>query len=371
MSRPRIPVIDLKRQYRALKDETDAAITRVVESGYFIGGPEVAGFEKEFATYCGASYCVGVGSGTAALNLALRGLGVGPGDEVVTVAFTLSATLDAIVATGAKPVLVDVDAATYTMDATLLSKAITPATKAILPVHIYGHPADMDAILAVAARYELPVLGDAAEAQGATYKGKQVAGLGTAAGLSFYPTKTLNAYGDAGGVVTSDDSLAQRIRVLSVHGWDRRFHSAVSSMNSRMDAIQAAVLRTHLPYLDTSNNRRRVIARSYDDALRGSTVIAAPHADWADPCYYLYVLATKEREKMKAFLAEEDIAFDVYWPEPLHLQPAFEDLGYGTGSLPVSERLCDEVLAVALFPEMTDEEVGIVSDALGRFAAIV
>src|SRR4051794_19452512 len=181
-------MIDLKRQYQATKPETDAAIGRVVDSGYFIGGPEAAGFEREFAAYCGAAHCVGVGSGTAALNLALRGLGVAPGDEVVTAAFTLSATLDAIIAPGARPARVDVDPATYTMDPALVAKVITPATKAILPVHIYGHPADMDAILAVAARYELPVLGDAAEAQGATYRGKQVAGLGTAAGLSFYPT---------------------------------------------------------------------------------------------------------------------------------------------------------------------------------------
>jgi dTDP-4-amino-4,6-dideoxygalactose transaminase len=370
----RIPVIDLKRQYRGMRGEIDDAIQRVLESGYYMGGPETEGFEKDWAAYCGAKHCVALANGTDSLNLTLKALGIGPGDEVVTVAFTLSATLDAIVDTGATPVLVDVDPETYTLSPDLLRAALSPRTKAILPVHIYGHPADMDPILAVAAERSLPVIADACEAHGSLYKGRQVNSLGSASCFSFYPTKNLNALGDAGAVVTNDDAIADRLRVLKSHGWDKRFHSAVSSRNSRMDEIHAAVLRAKLPRLDAWNRRRAEIAARYDDALSGTAVRPAPRASWAGPSYYLYVLATPRRDALRAELRARSIDSDVHWPEPPHLQPAFAGLGYGRGSLPITERLCGEVLTLPMFPEMSEAEVdrvcGVLRDFARRTAAV-
>jgi dTDP-4-amino-4,6-dideoxygalactose transaminase len=360
-----IPPIDLKRQHASMQGEIDAAIARVMASGWFIGGPETKAFEQEYAAYCGTQQAVAVGSGSAALNLTLRALGVGPGDEVITVAFTLSATLDAIVEVGATPVLVDVDKATYTMDPSQVAAKVTPRTKALLPVNIYGHPADIDAIAAAAPG--LPIVIDACESHGASYKGKPATMVGTASCFSFYPTKNLNAIGDAGGVTTDDAALADRIRMLRQHGWDRRFHSAVSALNSRMDEIHASVLRAKLPHLDAWNARRTAIAREYDMALKGSLVRPATKADWAEPSYYLYVACTPERDRLRAEFKDLGISTDVYWPETPHLQPAFASLGYGPGSLPVTEGLCDEVVALPLFPEMTDDEVARVCTALRSF----
>ncbi len=368
MTSARIPMIDLKRQYRSIKGPIDDAVRRVVESGYYMGGPEVQAFEAEWARYCGTAHCVALANGTDSLNLALRAAGAGPGDEVVTVAFTLSATLDAIAATGARPVLVDVDPRSYTMDPALLRGAITPRTKAILPVHIYGHPADMDPILESARAAGVPVIADACEAHGTLYKGKQVNSLATASCFSFYPTKNLNAMGDAGAVVTNDAAIAERVRLLRSHGWDTRFHSAVSSMNSRMDEIQAAVLRAKLPLLDRWNQRRLEIASRYDAALDGTSVRPATHEPWATPSYYLYVVATPSREEVRRALDAKAIASDVHWPEPPHLQPAFANLGYRRGSLPVTESLCTEVLSLPMFPEMTDDEVDRVCQVLRHFA---
>jgi dTDP-4-amino-4,6-dideoxygalactose transaminase len=368
---PRIPILDLKRQYKNTKAEIDAAIARVVESGYFIsrtGGPEVQAFEAEFAAYCGVSQCVAVGSGTAALNLTLRALGVGSGDEVVTVAFTVSATLDAIVALGAMPVLVDVDPDTYTMDAAKIEATLTDRTKAVLPVHTYGHPADMDNILSLASAKGLAVVADACEAHGALYKNAQVAALGTASCFSFYPTKNLNAFGDGGGILTNDPALSEKLRLLRQHGWDRRYHSVVSSLNSSMDEIQAAVLRAHLTHLDEWNNRRRAIAARYDAALTGTSVRPAPHAQGAGPSYFQYVLATPARDLLRQTLEHAGIATDISWPEPPHLQPAFAMLGYGGGSMPITERLCNEVLTIPIFPDMTDAEVDRVCQVLREFA---
>ncbi|HLF78082.1 MAG TPA: DegT/DnrJ/EryC1/StrS family aminotransferase [Dehalococcoidia bacterium] len=369
MTQTLIPVIDLRRQYESMKDTINAAVLRVVDSCRYISGPETEAFEREFAAYCGAKHCVALGSGTAAISLSLRGLGVKPGDEVISVGFTVSPTLDAIRDLGAVPVFVDVDPSTYTLDPTHLESRISPATRAIVPVHIYGHPADMDAILAVAGRYGLPVVSDACEAHGALYKGRPISVFGTASCFSFYPTKNLNAMGDTGAVVTDDSELADQLRLLRYHGWDGRFHSAVSSTNSRMDEIQAAVLTAKLPSLDAWNDRRREIAHRYDLALADSDIVRpAARAEWAVPSYYLYVVTTSKREELRCALTEAGIASDIHWPEPPHLQPAFSDLGYSRGTLPVTERLCDEVLTLPMYAELTDDEVDSICATLRSFA---
>jgi dTDP-3-amino-3,4,6-trideoxy-alpha-D-glucose transaminase len=361
-----IPPIDLNRQHASMQGEVEEAIARVMASGRFISGPETKAFEQEYAAYCGTEHAIGLGSGSAALNLTLKALGIGEGDEVITVAFTLSATLDAIVELGATPVLVDVTEDTYTMDASQVAAKVKPRTKAVLPVNIYGHPADIDAIAAAAPG--LPIIVDACESHGASYKGKPATMAGTASCFSFYPTKNLSALGDAGGVATSDAALADRVRMLHQHGWDRRFHSLVSSLNSRMDEIHAAVLRAKLPRLDGWNRRRAEIAREYDAAIKGTSIVPASKADWAEPSYYLYVARTQERDRLRAEFKDRNISTDVYWPETPHLQPAFADLGYRKGSLPVTERLCDEVVSLPMFPELTADEVERVCSALRGFA---
>ena len=363
-----IPLIDLKRQYASMKEELDAAVHRVIDSAYFINGRETEAFEREWAAYCETGHCVAVGSGTGALNLTLKALGVGPGDEVITVSFTLGATLDAIVDLGATPVLVDVQEETFTLDVSQIATKISPRTKAILPVNVYGHPADMDAILAVADAHGLPVIVDACESHGALYKGRQATAWGTASCFSFYPTKNLNGMGDGGGVVTNDGELAAKIRRLRHHGWDARFHSAVSSLNSRMDELQAAVLRAKLPRLDAWNARRIEIAGRFDEAIgEKGALLPAPRASWAHPSYYLYVLRTRDRVALRQKLTRAEIGNDIYWPEPPHLNPGFAHLGYEKGSLPVTERLCDEVLALPMFPELTEAEVGRICAALHSF----
>jgi dTDP-4-amino-4,6-dideoxygalactose transaminase len=364
-----VPMVDLKRQHASIREELDATVRRVVDSGYYVSGPETAAFEQEFAAYCGVGHGVGTGSGTGALNVALRGLGVGPGDEVITVGFTLCATLDAIIAAGGTPVLVDVDPMTCTMDVSQVKAKLSPRTKALLPVHIYGHPADMEPICEIAARHNLPVVADACEAHGARYKGRPVTELGHASCFSFYPTKNHGSIGDAGGVVTNDGVLAERLRHLRNHGWDRRFHSSVSIMNTRMDEMNAAVLRTKLPHLDGWNARRREIARRYDAAIGESSIMPATHAEWAEPSYYLYVVRSPNRDGLRQALSDANIASDVHWPEPPHVQPAYDHLGYVRGSLPVTERLCDEVLSLPMFPELTDGEVSRVCDVLQKFAS--
>jgi dTDP-4-amino-4,6-dideoxygalactose transaminase len=361
-----IPWIDIRRQNDGLRGDIETAIRRVLDSGMFVIAGENRAFEQEWAAYCGADHAVAVGNGTAALNLTLRALGVGPGDEIITVAFTVSASLDAIHDLGATPVLVDVDPETYTLDPGQIAARITPRTKAILAVHVYGHPANIDAI--VEAAKGLPVVLDGCEAHGARYKGKQASSLGTASCFSFYPTKNLGSLGDAGAIVTNDASLAESVRLLRQHGWDRRYHSVTPSLNSRMDELQAAVLRAKLPHLDAWNEKRRAIARRYDKAITGARLRPAPHAVWADPAYYFYVVATPERAALREAFSAAGIATDVSWPEPPHLQPAYAYLGYERGSLPVTERLCEEVVTIPIFPELTEAEVERVCHALKAFA---
>ena len=362
-------MVDLRAQYRSIRAEVDAAIARTVESAQFIRGEECGLFEKEFAAFCGASHACGVANGTDALTLALRAYDVGDGDEVVTVANTFIATGEAIVLNGAKPVFVDVDPDTFTMDPSRLEAAITPRTKVILPVHLYGHPADMDAINAIAARHGLPVLEDAAQAHGASLGGRRTGALGHAACFSFYPGKNLGAYGDAGIVVSSDSAFVARVRELADHGSVRKYEHRVIGTNSRLDTLQAAVLRVKLAHLEEWNAARRERAAAYDAALAGTPGLTLPRErEGARSAWHLYTLRSRDREALRADLARLGVATAVHYPKPIHLQAALASLGGRPGDLPVSEASCREVLSLPLYPEMTLESVARVGAAVGAFA---
>lgn len=362
-----MPFLDLTRQHRRLAHEIEAAISGVVRRGVFVIGPEVAAFEEEFARYVGARFAVGVGSGTEALHLALRACGVRPGDEVVTVSHTAVATVAAVELSGARPVLVDVDPATCTIDPALVERAISPRTKVVLPVHLYGTPADMSSVLSVAMRHGLRVVEDCAQAHGARYGGRRVGVLGDLGCFSFYPTKNLGALGDGGVITTDDPVLAEQARLLRQYGWRERYVSVVRGSNSRLDEIQAAVLRVKLRHLDAWNVRRRELAKRYVDALGGGTWVPAAPAS-AEPAYHLFVVRTDRRDELRDFLADQGISTLIHYPLPVHLQEAYRDLGYGPGTLPASEAAAGTVLSLPLYPEMTDEEAETVAGALARWS---
>jgi len=361
-----IPMVDLQAQYARIKGEVDAAVARVIESAHFIKGEDCALFEREFAAYCGAAHAVGVANGTDALVVALRAYGVAAGDEVVTVANTFIATGEAILLNGARPVFVDVDPATFTMDASLVEKAITPRTKVILPVHLYGHPADMGPINAVAARHGIPVLEDAAQAHGAETEGRRAGTLGHAACFSFYPGKNLGAYGDAGCVVTNDREFAARVRQIANHGGGaNKYDNVVVGMNSRLDSVQAAVLRVKLGHLEQWNAERRERVRAYAEALADVPGIVVPRERaGARSAWHLFTVRATDRDGLQKQLAAQGISTAVHYPRPIHLQPAMAAAGGRPGDLPVSERLSREVLSLPLYPELP-------LDALARVAAVV
>ncbi|WP_428261292.1 DegT/DnrJ/EryC1/StrS family aminotransferase [Haliangium sp.] len=363
-----IPLVDLKAQYREIRGEIDAAIRRVVDSAWFVGGDEVAGFERELAAYCEVAEAVACGSGTDALALALRGLGVGPGDEVVTVAHTFIATVAAIAAVGARPVFVDVCADTLVMDPDHLDEVVTARTRAIVPVHLYGQVADMDPIREVAARRGLAVLEDAAQAHGARYRGRRAGSLGVAAGLSFYPGKNLGAYGDAGAVVTGDAALAARVRRLRDHGRVGKYEHAELAGNSRMDAIQAAVLRVKLAHLEVWNQRRRALAAAYDAALAEVAEVRPVATGPArEHVYHLYVVRTPRRDHVLHRLRRAGVGAGIHYPIPCHRQAPVQAL-VGEVSLPVTEAAAAEILSLPIYPELPPEAPAhiarIVADAL-------
>jgi dTDP-3-amino-3,4,6-trideoxy-alpha-D-glucose transaminase len=359
-----IPVLDLKAQYQSIRREVDGAMSRVLKRGVFILGEEVSAFEREFASYCGVSEAVGVGSGTAALHLALLACGVGPGDEVITASHTAVATVSAIDLVGARPVLVDIDPERLTLDPQKVAAAITPATRAIIPVHLYGCPADLAPILEMARRNDIFVVEDCAQAHGAMYGDKRVGAWGDIAAFSFYPTKNLGAYGDGGAVVTNDPALAERVRLLRQYGWTERYVSDLKGLNSRLDDLQAAVLRVKLKLLDAWNTRRRQLAGFYDCMLVGTALVLPAHLEGAVHVYHHYVVRHPQREGLRAFLAERGIRTLVHYPVPVHLQPAYADLGYRRGDLPVSEAAARQVLSLPLYPEMNDDSVEVVSEAV-------
>ncbi len=354
-----VPMVDLRAQYLRIQEAIDAGVARVVASTHFIGGEECRLFEQEFAAFCGARHAVGVANGTDALAIALRAYGVGPGDEVVTVANTFIATGEAILLNGARPVFVDVDEASFTMDPGALEAAITPRTKLILPVHLYGHPANMEAIGAVAARRGLPVLEDAAQAHGAEVSGRRAGSLGHAACFSFYPGKNLGAYGDAGAITTNDAEFAARARQIANHGGGTtKYDNVVLGTNSRLDALQAAVLRAKLPHLARWTAERLERALAYTRLLDGVAGVVLPREQaWGRSAWHLYTLRVEDRDGLQARLTSQGIATAVHYPRPIHLQPAMAAALGKPGDLPVSERLSREVLQVPLYPELPLESV--------------
>ena len=363
-----IPFVDLKAQYRSIKPEVTAAIAGVLESCEFTLGSEVAAFEKEFAAYCRGEHGVGVNSGTSALHLALLAAGVGPGDEVITVPFTFLATVSAIDYTGARPVFVDVDPRTLIMDPTALEAAITPRTRAVIPVHLYGRPADMDPIVAIARRHGIVVIEDAAQAHGADYKGRRVGTLGDMACFSFYPGKNLGAYGEGGLVVTDSPEYTRTLRMLRDWGAEKKYEHVLKGYNYRMEGIQGAVLRVKLRHLDDWTESRREAAARYDELLVDSGVETPPPASDARHVYHIYAVRTASRQAWQDALKEQGIQTGVHYPVPVHLQPAFADLGYRAGQFPASERAAKEVLSLPMFPELTTAQCEAVCGAVRRLA---
>jgi len=362
-------MVDLRAQYLRIQEAIDASVARVVASTHFVGGEECRLFEAEFAAFCGASHAVGVANGTDALAIALRAYAVGPGDEVVTVANTFIATGEAILLNGARPVFVDVDEASFTMDPGKLEAAITTRTKVILPVHLYGHPASMEAILAVAARHGLPVLEDAAQAHGAAVGGRRAGSLGHAACFSFYPGKNLGAYGDAGAITTNDPDFAARVRQIANHGGGAtKYDNVVVGTNSRLDALQAAVLRAKLPQLDRWTAERLERALAYTRLLEGTPGLVVPREQaWGRSAWHLYTLRATNRDGLQAHLAARGIATAIHYPRPIHLQPAMAAAGGKPGDLPVSERLSREVVQVPLYPELPLETLERVAQEIRGF----
>jgi dTDP-4-amino-4,6-dideoxygalactose transaminase len=359
-----IPFVDLQSQYKALKEEVDAAVLAVMQRGDFVLGGAVTEFERVFADYCGAKYCVGVDSGYSALELIVRAYGIGPGDEVITAANTFIATTLAISNTGATPVLVDIDPQTYNIDPAKIAAAITPRTKAIMPVHLYGQPVDMDPILAIARKHGLRVFEDAAQAAGARYKGRMVGSLGDAAGFSFYPGKNLGAYGDGGAVVTNDAEIAEKVRLLRNIGQKVKYYHEVKGFNHRLDTMQAAVLLVKLPHLNGWNAERRRAAATYNDLLADLPFVTPTTAAYAEHIFHLYVVRVHNREALMDHLKERGIASGLHYPIPIHLQPAYSELGYKQGDFPITEAYAETILSLPIFPELDDDKVAFVVDAI-------
>ena len=359
-----IPFVDLQAQYRRLKPEIDAAVLRVLDSAQFVLGPAVSAFEKEFATYCDVAEAIGVNSGTSALHLALLAAGVGPGDEVITVPFTFVATVAAIEYAGARPVFVDVEPDFWTMDPRRLEAAVTPRSKAIIPVHLYGQPADMDPILDFARARKLIVIEDACQAHGAEYKGRRCGSIGDVGCFSFYPGKNLGAYGEGGAIVTSNREMADRMRLLRSWGEAARYEHSVRGFNYRMDGVQGAILGVKLRYLEEWIEARRKHAREYAAQLRGSDVQLPVERPDSRHVYHLYVVRLNDRDLWRSKLTEAGIQTGVHYPKPVHLQPAYRDLGYAAGAFPVAERAGREVLSLPMFPELTFEQIAVVADTL-------
>ena len=378
-----IPILDLKAQYESIKDEINEAVQGVLESGHFVLGPNVEALEKEVAEYCQCRYGIGVASGTDALRLSLHALGIGPGHEVITTPFTFIATANTISHCGARPAFVDIDSRTYNIAPAAIEAAITERTKAIVVVHLYGQPADMDPIMKLAEAHGLYVIEDAAQAIGARYpstgpstgsgrssgrrKGRRVGSIGHAGCLSFYPTKNLGAYGDGGMVVTNDAALAEKVDVLRRQGGKKKYHAEVLGFNSRLDSLQAAILGVKLKYLDGWNEARRQVAQRYNELLAGLPVTTPYELPHIYHVYHQYTIRAPQRDALAAYLKERGVGTMIYYPVPLHRQELYASLGYGEGSLPVSEAASREVLSLPMYPELTEAQQEEIATAIQEF----
>ena len=362
-----VPFVDLKAQYAAIEADVNQVMADVLTRTDFILGQDVAHFESEFAAYCETSYGVGVDSGLSALELLLRAYDIGPGDEVITAANTFIATALAISSVGATPVLVDIDPQTRMLDVALIEAAVTKHTKAIMPVHLYGHVADMDPIVEIADRYNLVVLEDASQAHGARYKGRRVGSLGDAAAFSLYPAKNLGAYGDAGVIVTADHRIADRVRLLRNYGSVKKYHHIIEGHNHRLDTLHAAVLRVKLRHLDQWNSARRCHAKRYTELLKMSTIQTPTVANYEEPVYHLYVIHSDQRDALQQHLQMHGISTVIHYPVPIHLQPAYQHLGYIRGDFPITEAYSEQILSLPMYPELCTESLTYVAEALLAF----
>lgn len=362
-----VPFIDLKQQYLGMRDEVLSAVDRVFQSTQFVLGKEVTAFEEEFAAYCGVRHGIAVNSGTSALHLALLAGGVGPGDEVITVPLTFVATAAAIVYTGARPVFVDVDPATYTMDPSLIEAAITPRTKAILPVHLYGHAADMDAICSIARRHNLFVVEDAAQAHGAEYKGQRCGSIGDLGCFSFYPGKNLGAYGEGGIVTTDNPEFARTIRMLRDWGAERKYHHVLKGFNYRMEGVQGAILRIKLRYLEAWTEARRRNAWAYNKLLGESGLSLPVESDGNRHVYHVYAVLTSRSKEFMEALEARGVQTGIHYPVPVHLLPAYSDLNHEPGDFYQAERIASQEVSLPMFPEMTPAQINEVGEAVLEF----
>jgi len=362
-----IPLVDLKAQYHSIKAEIDAATARIFENSSFILGAEVEAFERDFAHYCGVKHAIGVSSGTDALQLALLGYGIGEGDEVITTSFTFIATAAAISHVGAKPVLVDIDPRTYNIDPAKIEAAITPRTKAILPVHLYGQPAQMTPILEIAGRYGLRVIEDACQAHGATYFGRKTGGLGDVACFSFYPSKNLGGAGDGGMLTTNDDAFAEWARKVRDHGRTGKYVHGLIGFTYRLDALQAAILRIKLAHLDAWNEARRRHAATYNELLASTGVVLPQEAEGCRSVYHVYVIRTPQRDELLAHLQRRGIGASVHYTLPIHLQPAYAALGLPKGAFPVAEACAESVISLPMYAELTRDQIEEVVEAIKEF----
>ncbi len=355
--------MDLVAQYQQIKPEVDAAMAKVCARGDFVLGEDVKLLEQEFAAFCQAPHCVTVANGTEALKLALLACGIGAGDEVITCTHTFIATVAAIDQAGARPVLVDCDPRFYTIDPAQVERAITPRTKAIMPVHLYGQAADMDPILEIARQRKLYVIEDACQAHGAEYKGRRCGSMGDITGFSFYPGKNLGAYGDGGAITTTRADLAERVMLLRNHGQKVKYEHMVKGFNSRLDTLQAVVLRVKLRRLEQWNEARRQAAAKYDQLLAGTGLVTPKVAPYAKPVFHLYVVQVPDRKQQQAAFDAAMVSHGIHYPIPVHLQPAFADLGYKLGSFPVTEALVSKIISLPMFPELTDSQMQQVAGA--------
>lgn len=368
-----IPLIDLKRQYEMLSSEINEAVLEVLKSGQYILGPKVLEFERKCSEYLNIKHCIGVGNGTDALIIALESLSIGDGDEVITTPFTFFATAEAIVRVGAKPVFVDIDPFSYNINPEEIEKKITKKTKAIIPVHIFGQVCDMDRILEIAKKYNLYIIEDACQAFGAEYNGKKAGTIGDVGCFSFFPTKNLGGFGDGGLIVTNDDKVAEKARMLRQHGSKKKYYNELIGFNSRLDELQAAILLVKLKYIDDWNKRRAEIAQKYNQSLKlkGLIVPAKTNLYEKGHIYHLYILQHEKRDEIINYLSQKGIATGIYYPVPLHLTNALSFLGYKEGSFEIAEQVCKRAFAIPMFPELRDEEVEFIISSINEFGGNV